>query len=108
MKGPGFSRLNRLLGLGIIFSSGGWFFLLATAFATSSAIVDVFQEASLSSVAGRVSVILGGLLGTVAVTFARRNYVFLVMGPTLIFVLRCGWIRSSRHLAGGKTGPKLK
>ena len=36
MKGPGFSRLNRLLGLGIIFSSGGWFFLLATAVATSS------------------------------------------------------------------------
>jgi len=75
MKGPGFSRLNRLLGLGIIFSSGGWFFLLATAFATSSAIVDVFQEASLSSVAGRVSVILGVLLVTVAVTSARRNYV---------------------------------
>jgi hypothetical protein len=75
MKGPGFSGLNRLLALGIIFSSGGWLFLVATAIETSSALVEIFQEASLASVAGRVSVILGVLFVTVAVTSARRNYV---------------------------------
>ena len=75
MKGLVFSRVNRLLALGIIFSSGGWLFLVATAVATSSTLVEVFQEASLASVAGRVSVILGVLLVTVAVTSARRNYV---------------------------------
>ena len=75
MKGLVFSRVNRLLALGIIFSSGGWLFLVATAVATSSTLVEVFQEASLASVAGRVSVILGELLVTVAVTSARRTYV---------------------------------
>ncbi len=69
-----FSKLNRVLDLGILFSAGGWFFLVANAIASSSGLVEIFQEVSLVSVTGRACVISGVILVTVAVSLARKNY----------------------------------
>jgi len=65
-------RADKLCGLGILLSSGGWFFLVGVAYVSSMRFVEVLQEFSIVSLSARFCVILGVIMVTIAVSMGRR------------------------------------